>query len=57
VRLSKELRVKRVIYIIHRSSCRTYNLSVYYLPLEIVVCLNLEKDKNDNKKAQNSGFH
>jgi len=25
--------------------------------LEIVVCLNLEKDKNDNKKAQNSGFH
>lgn len=51
---SKRLRMKKVIYIVHCSSCRTYNLSVYHLRLEINVCLNLEKDENGDIKGQNS---
>ena len=43
-------------YIVCRSSCWTYNQSVCHLLLEIIVCLNLEKDENGDIKGQNSAF-
>jgi len=46
---SKGLRLKGVNYIAQCSSCRTYNLSVYCLLLEIEVCLIPERDKDGNK--------
>jgi len=46
---SKGLRLKGVNYITRCSSCRTYNLSVCCLLLEIGVCLSLERDKDGNK--------
>ena len=54
--LSKGLRVKQVTYIVYRSSCWTYNQSVCHLLLEIIVCLNLEKDENGDIKGQNSAW-
>lgn len=46
---SKGLRLKGVNYITHCSSCRTYNLSVCCLLLEIEVCLSFERNKDGNK--------
>lgn len=52
----QEQRLKGVIYIAVCSSCRTYNLSVCYLPLEIVVCVIFERIENSNNKGQHSAL-